>query len=116
MDSGNYDSDNEQPETFQTSLHIAAEGGHESMVDILLASGHMRVDEPDSEANTALHVAVASRNLAVAMRLLVYGASPNAENAAGWTPLHVAVRTGSVDMVEALVRHGGDLSKKARGR
>ncbi|PNY25572.1 Uncharacterized protein TCAP_04488 [Tolypocladium capitatum] len=102
-------------EPFRTSLHIAAEGGHDSMVDMLLTSGHIAIDESDSDANTALHVAVAGQKLVVALLLLRYGANPNAENAEGWTPVHLAVQTGSLEIVEALVAHGGDLGKKARG-
>ncbi|KAK2037554.1 ankyrin, partial [Colletotrichum somersetense] len=66
------------------------------------------VDVRDSEGNTALHTAVANGKLVVVLRLLSYGADPNVENAIGWTPVHVAVRMGSVDLVEALVTHGGD--------
>lgn len=116
LENGNYNTDIDEPETFQTALHIAAEGGHDNMIDMLLADGRLAVDERDSNSDTALHVAVAGQKLIVVLRLLSYGASPNAENAAGWTPLHVAVQTGSVDLVEALVTHGGDLSKKTRGR
>jgi Ankyrin repeats (3 copies) len=110
---GDCGADNEN--VFQTSLHIAAEGGHEGMVDMLLASGRIAIDAYDSDANTALHIAVAGRKLAVTLRLLKYGANPNAENSAGWTPVHFAVRAGSVEIVEALVAHGGDLGRKARG-
>lgn len=83
---------------------------------MLLASGDLAVDETDSEANTALHVAVAGRKLAAALRLLDHGADPNAENTTGWTPVHIAVGNGEMDIVQALVAHGGDLSRKARGR
>ncbi|KAI0421152.1 hypothetical protein F5X98DRAFT_330249 [Xylaria grammica] len=100
-------------EPFQTSLHIAAEHGHESIVGIILASGVM-VDERDSEGNTALHLATQTQNLPVVLRLLEQGANPNAMNMRGWTPVHLGISTGSVDIVKALVRHGGDLSRKAK--
>lgn len=85
------------------------------MIDMLVGSGCIAIDEYDSDDNTALHVAVMSQKLAAVLQLLKYGANPDAENAAGWTPVHLAVRTGSVEIVEALVAHGGDLGKKARG-
>jgi ankyrin repeat protein len=110
-----YDAD-DQDEPFETTLHIASKGGHENMIDMLLTGGDLAVDETDSDANTALHVAVEGQKLAAVLRLLDYGADPNAENAAGWTPVHLAVRTGSTDIVQALVERGGDLGRMARGR
>jgi len=106
------DLDGEEP--FQTSLHIAAERGHEDIVNMLLASG-TAVDEHDSERNTALHRATYNKKLNVVLRLLKDGANPNAVNTAGWTPVHLAVSTGSIDIVRVLVQHGGNLAKKARG-
>lgn len=86
------------------------------MIEMLLSNGGLSVDERDSDANTALHIAAAGQKLVPVLRLLKYGANPNAENAAGWTPLHVAVQTGCLDLVEAIVSHGGDLTKKAGAR
>jgi ankyrin repeat protein len=101
-------------EPFQTSLHIAAERGHEDIVSMLLSSG-AAVDDPDSEWNTALHRATRNQKLNVVLRLLKEGANPNAVNTAGWTPVHLAVSAGCIEIVRVLVQHGGDLSKKARG-
>ena len=100
-------------EPYQTSLHIAAERGHECIVDMLLASGAV-VDAVDSEGNTPLHRATLKRKLDVVVKLLKHGANPNSVNTKGWTPVHIAVLTGSMELVGALVQHGGDLSKKAR--
>ncbi|ROV87036.1 hypothetical protein VSDG_10020 [Cytospora chrysosperma] len=105
--------DNNDDQSFQGSLHIAAELGHESIVAMLLAAG-VAADEPDSEGNTPLHRAAQSRKLNVALKLLKNGADPNSVNKAGWTPVHFAVSTGSPVMLDLLVRHGGDLTKKAR--
>lgn len=111
----NFDSDDgtESDDYYQTSLHIAADGGHDNMVDMLLRSG-TAVDQPDSESNTPLHIAVIRNRVSVLKRLLEHGANPNAKNAAGWTPVHFAVQTGSVEALQALMSHGGDLRKKAR--
>ncbi|KDN65156.1 hypothetical protein CSUB01_09469 [Colletotrichum sublineola] len=113
QESSDYNANYDDPDAFQTALHIAAIAGHDAMIDMLLANGRLAVDVRDSEGNTALHAAVASRKLVVVLRLLSHGADPNAENAAGWTPLHTAVQMGSVDVVGALVAHGGDVRKKA---
>ncbi|KAI1817363.1 ankyrin repeat-containing domain protein [Poronia punctata] len=106
-------SDEASQATYQTSLHIAAEHGQESVVGIILASGVM-VDEPDSEGNTALHLATQTQQLDVVLRLLEHGANPNATNMRGWTPVHLGISTGSLDIVQALVNHGGDLSRRAK--
>ncbi|KAH8706042.1 hypothetical protein BGW36DRAFT_368629 [Talaromyces proteolyticus] len=105
--------DSDGDENYQTSLHIAAKCGHESMIDMLLKSS-IAVDHPDSEGNTPLHVAVLGRNLVILQRLLECGADPNIRNLSGWTPVHLAVQAGSVDAVRMLVSYGGDLGKKAR--
>jgi ankyrin repeat protein len=109
------DSELDKDEPFQTNLHIAAEAGHDSLVDMLLGSGYA-VDEPDSEGNTALHRASLGQHVNVMMRLLEHGADPNAMNVHGWTPVHMAFSLGSVEVVKVLLRHGGDLNKRARGK
>ncbi|KAI0197881.1 ankyrin repeat-containing domain protein [Astrocystis sublimbata] len=96
---------------FQTSLHIAAENGHAVLIAIIISNG-ITVDEPDSEGNTALHRATQRQRLAVVERLLDLRANPNATNLASWSPVHVAIETGAVDILTALVSRGGDVSKK----
>nr|POE65010.1 isoform 2 of death-associated protein kinase 1 [Quercus suber] len=99
----------------QSALHIAAEHGYETLVQMLLASG-FNVDERDSDNNTALHCAVYNCHSNLAKCLLQQGADPNAKNDNGWTPVHFAFLTGSTDAVNSLVSYGGDLTIKARGR
>jgi len=48
-------------------------------------------------------------------KLLKAGANANAVNFHGWTPVHMAVSLGSEEVLELLVRHGGDLRKRAKG-
>lgn len=110
---GDHDTDNEPEADFESSLHIAAEGGHSDLIDMLLRSGSA-VDEPDSESNTALHRATKNQRLRVVQILLLHGADPNLMNAAGRTPVHIAVSTGSIEIVQTLVRFGGDLNRRAR--
>ncbi|KAI0158062.1 ankyrin repeat-containing domain protein [Xylariaceae sp. FL1272] len=96
----------------KTSLHIAVESGHEHIVQRLLASGRFFVDEPNGEGNTALHIATGEEDLPMCLCLLRYGANANAENAEGWTPVHLAVQAGSLEILDVLVRHNGDLTKR----
>jgi len=107
------DLDDDEP--FQTNLHIAAEAGHDSLVGLLLGSGYT-VDEHDSDGNTALHRASLGKHVKVMLRLLKAGANPNAMNVHGWTPVHMAFSLGSMEVVEVLVRNGGDLNKRAKGK
>lgn len=109
-----HDSEFSHDEPHQSALHIAAEGGHEALVDMLLDSG-LDVDVLDSEAETPLHRASRHGMAAVGRKLLQRGAKPNSVNLTGWTPVHLAVSAGSADLVKCLVEHGGDISKKARG-
>ncbi|KAK1573274.1 ankyrin repeat-containing domain protein, partial [Colletotrichum navitas] len=103
------------PEAFRTAIHIAAAAGHDTIISTLLASGELVVDERDSGGNTALHVAVVSRKTDVVACLLSCRADANAENALGWTPLHIAIQIGYVEAVTLLIAYGGDLTKKVRG-
>ncbi|KAI1263638.1 ankyrin repeat-containing domain protein [Xylariaceae sp. FL1019] len=96
----------------KTSLHIAVESGHEHIVQRLLASGRLFVDEPNGEGNTALHLATGAEDLAMCLCLLRYGANANAENAEGWTPVHLAIQAGSLEILDVLVGHNGDLAKR----
>ncbi|KAF1993034.1 ankyrin [Amniculicola lignicola CBS 123094] len=109
------DNDLDDDEPFQTNLHIAAEAGHDSLVGLLLGLGYS-VDELDSDGNTALHRASLGKHVKVMLRLLKIGANPNATNVHGWTPVHMAFSLGSMEVVEVLVRHGGDLNKRAKGK
>ncbi|KAI3391506.1 hypothetical protein diail_7204 [Diaporthe ilicicola] len=101
-------------EIFQTVLHIAAEGGHEGLIVMLLESGIV-VDERDSEGNTALHRATQNGRMRSVEKLLEHGANPNSVNAMGCTPIHIAASLGSVEMVQVLMHYGADLFQKARG-
>jgi ankyrin repeat protein len=50
---------------------------------------------------------------ATVVRMLATGASPNHRDEHGMTPLGLAVRAGSVDLVRALVNAGADVSAPA---
>jgi len=62
--------------------------------------------------DTPLHLLVSHflRNLVGARKILEFlltsGADINAQNLEGWTPLHLAVKKGSLDIVEALLSSG----------
>lgn len=73
----------------RTALHLAAEGGHVGVVDVLLGLG-VSMQAKDGEGLTALHVA-ASKGHEEFVRLLVHkGADFKSQSQLGLTALHVA--------------------------
>ena len=99
--------------TRATPLVRAAERGHLDMVDLLLNRG-APVDGvcgcPTSE--TPLWGAAVSAKHACVRRLLERGADPNAAGAAGVTPLHAAAMRGDGELLEILLTHGADRTRR----
>ena len=62
-----------------------------------------QVNIPNTLHQTPLHLAVATRQLLVARRLMAAGASLEAPDHLGNTALHVACREGMTDMVQFLL-------------
>ncbi|XP_076179323.1 transient receptor potential cation channel family member painless [Ptiloglossa arizonensis] len=92
-------------------IHFATEKGHTDVLRILL-------DEPTINPNleagqqTALHIAVKTKDLRCAELLLDKGASPNIPNSKGLTALHMAAMKGQRNMVDLILqksRHALDL-------
>ncbi|HHO54414.1 MAG TPA: hypothetical protein ENK18_26975 [Deltaproteobacteria bacterium] len=93
-------------------LHLAASGGHQALVALLLEGG-ARVDGrsrlPRSCVGaTPLHVAAAVGSLKVAVLLLSAGADPDLRDEAGLTALHTAAARGDRALVKALLLAGAD--------
>ena len=57
---------------------------------------------------SALHVAVICHRPALVERLLQAKATPNAQDARGWTPLHHAALANHVELMERLLKAGAD--------
>lgn len=88
-----------------TPLHLAAFGGWTGVVDELLASG-VFIDVTTNDQQTPLRFACESPNpsLEVVFTLLRRQANPYAKDSEGITPLHIAVRNGSVATVQLLLK------------
>ena len=101
------------------TLPLAASAGDVAVLEALLAHGANVDQHWATDGSTALYASLHwSRTPDGALWLLAHGADPNfvfAEN--GETPLHVAARAWDVPLVEAMVAHGADISRRrADGR
>jgi ankyrin repeat protein len=95
-------------------LGLAAFFGHLEIVEFLLKNGaEVSMAARNPQKVTALHGAVARRDLKIAKLLLNAGANPNARQERGFAPLHDAAANGSVPLVELLVQHGAQPDAKA---
>ncbi|KAG6578035.1 Myosin-like protein [Phytophthora cinnamomi] len=113
-----------EPHHGQTPLHIAVRKGDLQVLDALLGheSGEELLLAPDFNGNTALHFATGNWRLpsclAVTERLLEAGASVDAQNKRGLTPLAVHMLTLKIDnptLVVKLLEAGADPNTEAEG-
>jgi ankyrin repeat protein len=93
-----------------TALHYAAYFDGPAAVRLLIERG-ADIEAPSENQEFAqearpLHSAVAAGRIEVATVLLEAGADPNARQRGGFTPLMAAERSGHLDLVELLIRHG----------
>lgn len=93
-------------------IHLAAQSGHDHVIDILVKELHCQVDYPDATSGrTALHHAVDNNNASCIKALINNHADVNALTWDDCSPLHVAV--GASKPVRAhinlLIEHGADV-------
>ncbi len=111
----------------QTPLQIAMRQGshriafmtrleeHKELFMLLLTAG-ANIDITDDNGNTLLHHII-ERELDKHFQLLLkQGAIVNAINDNGLTPLSIAAGLARFDMVESLLRHGGDVNLATGGQ
>ncbi|KAM9851133.1 ankyrin repeat and SOCS box protein 9-like [Aulostomus maculatus] len=89
-------------------IHVAAAGGHPECIEHLAQHG-ADVDQNIDQSGTPLHVACSNKHLSTVKKLLQLGASANT-CVSGDSPLHVAARLSSPEMVSVLLHHGADRS------
>jgi ankyrin repeat protein len=95
-------------------LGLAAFFGHQAIVEFLLKNGaDVSLSARNAQKVTALHAAVARRDLKIAKLLLEVGADPNARQERGFAPLHDAAANGSLPLVELLLKHGAQTDARA---
>ena len=94
-------------------LGLAAFFGHRTIVEFLLKNGaDVKTAARNAQKVTALHGAVARRDVEIVKMLLEAGADPNARQERGFAPLHDAAANGIAPLVELLLKHGALASAK----
>lgn len=97
-----------------TGLHLAAYFGHDEVASALLTAGA----DPDAVATNGtglrpLHAATAARASAIVRALLDAGATVDARQAGGFTPLMAAAKHGDTASLRLLLAAGADPSLPA---
>lgn len=87
-------------------IHRAAAEGHPECIEPLVQYG-ADVDQHVEKLGSPLHVACSNQHLSTVRKLLQLGANVNT-SASGDSPLHVAARLSSPDLVSLLLDHGAD--------
>ncbi|KAJ5527601.1 ankyrin repeat-containing domain protein [Penicillium frequentans] len=88
-----------------SSLHIAAQAGHEQIVQALLQHDTTDINKADSDGRTALIHAVVENNQSVVYLLLGRGARIGASDCDGRSALHWAVLYHRIEILEVLLKH-----------
>jgi ankyrin repeat protein len=89
-------------------LNLTIRFNHLELAELLLKHG-ASPNLPDSHHSLALHLALLSERSDIVALLLRYPHTDvNISNKNGETALHLAVRNGSIELVQLLINHGAD--------
>ena len=99
-----------------TPLHLAARYGLTDIGLHLISSG-AKVDAPDCQGATPLHVA-ACHNHIVFVHVIAhanFGVNVNSKSSNGSTPIHSAAACGAVEVIDHLIYHGANVTAVDEG-
>ncbi|BGO94562.1 hypothetical protein NBRC10512_005011 [Rhodotorula toruloides] len=111
-DAGNRDYRNTDPQTRETSLHLAAHKGRADLCEWLLEEGvdHDEVSR-DVLGETVLHIAAANGFVDILeLYLSRFAFVLDWVNSQGMTPLHAAALKGQVEAAQMLLDYGADIN------
>ncbi|XP_049945200.1 26S proteasome non-ATPase regulatory subunit 10-like [Schistocerca serialis cubense] len=90
----------------QTPLHKAAERGHASVIDLLVAAcASACADVTDNGGDTPLHLSAEHGHLEATRALLQAGADRGVKNEEQRTPLDVAIKHNRQEVVDILMNY-----------
>ncbi|GLD69207.1 ankyrin repeat and SOCS box protein 9-like protein [Lates japonicus] len=89
-------------------IHRAAAKGHPECIEPLIQYG-ADVDQCIDQLGSPLHAACSNQHLSTMSKLLQLGASVN-NSVSGDSPLHIAARLSSPELVSVLLDHGANCS------
>lgn len=89
---------------------------YEKVQLILGENTAIHINEADAHGLTSLYNAALYNHTEICYLLLEMGADPNIANKNAEFPLHVACKSGNLELVKLLVRFGADVNFKLRGR
>lgn len=95
-----------------TLLHLAAEHGHISVVELLLDKRADVGTESDTNS-TPLHFAAGKGHKYIVELLLGNKADISAKDIDSFTPLHLVAQNDHASVVKLLLQHGADVNAKA---
>ena len=86
------------------------------LMSLLCLAGGADLNAETLGGESPLTVAINAQQSDMVRELLSLGAAVNAtSDVAGWGPVHLAARLGRVDLMKALLDHGGDASREVLG-
>lgn len=93
-------------------IHDAAKAGDVEQIKGLFKAFPDVIEATDEKGQTALHVAIANRQLAAAQTLLGLRAKVNAPSDSRLTPLHLSARLNDLKGVELLLANGANINAR----
>lgn len=102
-----------------TVVHMAAFKGNVPILDTInrdwasfQTTGRPSLDDPDTEGNAPIHLAIKQDKLDMVNYLVSHGANKNIADGDGNTPLHLLIPKGDVERVRFLVMQGADVNAR----